>query len=157
MTPAGELRHEKKSSAVESIILNGFIPRRPKCGLVLCLMDNIVSKNCFFILKWTLLYPVGLSMKISLLDDTDVSQAFAAYLRDLREQAKLSREALAQRSCVPAPTIKKFELTGKISFRQLLLLWQSLDSLDRLYQLTQVRTERSALPTSIEEVLKDEF
>lgn len=100
---------------------------------------------------------VGLSMKFSLLDDTDVSQAFAAHLRGLREQAKLSREALAQRSCVPAPTIKKFELTGQISFRQLLLLWQSLDSLDRLYRLTQVSTERNALPTSIEEVLKDEF
>ena len=100
---------------------------------------------------------MGLNMKFSLLDDTDVSQAFAAHLRGLREQAKLSREALAQRSCVPAPTIKKFELTGQISFRQLLLLWQSLDSLDRLYRLTQVSTERNALPASIEEVLKDEF
>lgn len=100
---------------------------------------------------------IGLSMKFSLLDDTDVSQAFAAHLRSLRKQAKLSREALAQRSCVPAPTIKKFELTGQISFRQLLLLWQSLDSLDRLYRLTQVSTDRNALPSSIEEVLKDEF
>lgn len=96
-------------------------------------------------------------MKFSLLDDIDVSQAFAAHLRGLREQAKLSREALAQRSCVPAPTIKKFELTGKISFRQLLLLWQSLDSLDRLFRLTQVSEDRSVLPASIEEVLKDEF
>jgi hypothetical protein len=96
-------------------------------------------------------------MKFLLLDDTDVSLAFAAHLRGLREQAKLSREALAQRSCVPAPTIKKFELTGQISFRQLLLLWQSLDSLDRFYQLTQISTNRSALPTSIEEVLKDDL
>ncbi|RKF22124.1 XRE family transcriptional regulator [Alginatibacterium sediminis] len=96
-------------------------------------------------------------MNFSLLDDTDVSQAFATHLRDLRKQAKLSREALAQRSCVPASTIKKFELTGQISFRQLLLLWQSLDSLDRLYQLTQANPDRSALPTSIEEVLKDEL
>ncbi len=76
-------------------------------------------------------------MHFSLLDDTDVSQAFATHLRDLRKEAKLSREALAERSCVPASTIKKFELTGQISLRQLLLLWQSLDSLDRLYQLTQ--------------------
>lgn len=96
-------------------------------------------------------------MNFSLLDDTDVSQAFAAHLRGLRKQGKLSREALARRSCVPASTIKKFELTGQISFRQLLLLWQSLDSLDRLYQLTQASTDRSALPTSIEQVLKDEF
>lgn len=98
-----------------------------------------------------------LQMNFTLLDDTDVSQAYAAYLRDLREQAKLSRAALAERSCVPAATIKKFELTGKISFRQLLLLWQTLDSLDRLYQLTQPAKERPAMPASIDEVLKDEF
>lgn len=96
-------------------------------------------------------------MKFSFLDDTDVSQAFAAHLRCLRRQAKLSREKLAQRSCVPASTIKKFELTGQISFRQLLLLWQSLDSLDRLYQLTQTNTERFSLPSSIEEVLEDDL
>lgn len=96
-------------------------------------------------------------MKFSLLDDTDVSRAFATHLRRLREQAKLSRESLAQRSCVPASTIKKFELTGQISFRQLLLIWQSLDSLDRLYRLTQDSTNCSALPTSIEDVLKDEL
>ncbi|MEZ8411271.1 helix-turn-helix domain-containing protein [Vibrio splendidus] len=86
-----------------------------------------------------------------------MSQDFATHLRGLRKQAKLSREALAQRSCVPASTIKKFELTGQISFRQLLLLWHSLDSLDRLYQLTQTTADRTALPTSIEEVLKGEL
>jgi transcriptional regulator with XRE-family HTH domain len=96
-------------------------------------------------------------MRLLFLDDTDVSQAFASYLRGLREQAKLSRAALAERSCVPASTIKKFELTGRISFRQLLLLWESLDSLDRLYQLTQPKNSRTTLPTTIEEVLKDGF
>ncbi|MFU1518635.1 helix-turn-helix domain-containing protein [Vreelandella alkaliphila] len=90
-----------------------------------------------------------------LLDDTDVQQAFAAHLRHLREQAKLSRAALAQRSNVPAPTIKKFELTGQISFRQLLLLWQSLDDLARLYALTQQDPLNAKTPYSIEEVLKD--
>ncbi|WP_394426198.1 helix-turn-helix domain-containing protein [Vreelandella stevensii] len=90
-----------------------------------------------------------------LLDDTDVQQAFAAHLRRLREQAKLSRAALAQRSCVPAPTIKKFELTGQISLRQLLLLWQSLDDLARLYALTQPDALAAKQPSSIEEVLKD--
>ena len=99
----------------------------------------------------------SLRMNFTLLDDTDVSHAYAAYLRELRKQAKLSRAALAERSCVPAATIKKFELTGQISFRQLLLLWQTLDSLERLYQLTQPSKERAAMPTSIDEVLKDEF
>lgn len=63
-----------------------------------------------------------LEYEFSLLDDTDVSYAFTVHLCGLREQAKLSRKALAQQSCVPAPTITKSELTGQISFRQLLLL-----------------------------------
>ncbi|MCA1771800.1 MAG: helix-turn-helix domain-containing protein [Halomonas sp.] len=92
-----------------------------------------------------------------LLDDTDVQQAFATHLRSLREKAKLSRAALAQRSSVPAPTIKKFELTGQISFRQLLLLWQSLDDLARLYALTQDDAFNEKLPSSIDEVLKDDL
>jgi len=92
-----------------------------------------------------------------LLDDGDVQQAFAAHLRLRREQEKLSRDALAQRSGVPAATIKKFELTGHIAFRQLLLLWQSLDDLQRLYQLTQPSHAISYVPTSIAEVLKDGF
>nr|WP_136250776.1 helix-turn-helix transcriptional regulator [Ningiella ruwaisensis] len=96
-------------------------------------------------------------MNFTLLDDTDVSQAYATYLRELRRRAKLSRVALAERSCVPAATIKKFELTGQISFRQLLLLWQTLDSLERLYQLTQPNKERTTMPSSIDEVLKNDF
>ncbi|WP_245748824.1 helix-turn-helix domain-containing protein [Oceanisphaera psychrotolerans] len=92
-----------------------------------------------------------------LLDDTDVQRAFAAHLRLLREQAKLSREALAERSSVPAATIKKFELTGQISFRQLLLLWQSLDDLARLFALTRSPVKHAVMPTSIEEVLKDDL
>jgi len=90
----------------------------------------------------------------SLLTEVDVQQQFAVYLRKLREKAKLSRNTLSERSTVPAPTIKKFELTGKISFRQLLLLWQSLDDLSRLYQLTQERQADNLMPTSIDEVLK---
>jgi len=91
-----------------------------------------------------------------LLSESDLQQAFAAHLRKLREEAKLSRDALAVRSTVPAPTIKKFELTGQISFRQLLLLWQSLDDLSRLYELTQMQRKQPT-PSSIEEVLKGEL
>jgi transcriptional regulator with XRE-family HTH domain len=90
-----------------------------------------------------------------LLDDNDIQQAFAAHLRRLRESQKLSRDALAERSSVPSATIKKFELSGQISFRQLLLLWQSLDDLQRLFDLTRPDRQATALPTSIEEVLKD--
>lgn len=92
-----------------------------------------------------------------LLDDADVQRALAAHLRKQRELAKLSRDALAQRSTVPAPTIKKFELTGQISLRQLLLLWQSLDDLKRLYDLTLSTPNQPSVPRTIEEVLKDGF
>ncbi|PTB84957.1 transcriptional regulator [Pseudidiomarina aestuarii] len=94
-------------------------------------------------------------MKYQLLAENDVQRAFADYLRNCRETAKLSREALAERSSVPASTIKKFELTGQISFRQLLLLWQTLDDLRRLYAVTQ--HQPIEIPQSIEEVLKDGF
>lgn len=97
-------------------------------------------------------------MKLMLLTDTDVSQAFAAHLRKKRELAKLSREELAERSTVPASTIKKFELQGKISFRQLLLLWQCLDDLNRLYSLVHnQKIKTQSVPKTIDEVLKDEF
>ncbi|WDE04924.1 helix-turn-helix domain-containing protein [Thalassomonas viridans] len=90
-----------------------------------------------------------------LLTESDIQLAFAKYLRNLREQEKLSREALAEKSTVPAATIKKFERTGQISFRQLLLLWQSLDDLQRLFQLIKEQTDKTALPNSIDEILKD--
>lgn len=89
-----------------------------------------------------------------ILTESDIQTAFAAHLRKLRENERLSRDALAKRSNVPAPTIKKFELTGQISFRQLLLLWQSLDDLDRLYKLTVDLRDSASKPTSIAELFK---
>lgn len=66
----------------------------------------------------------------------------------------MSRDALAERSLVPASTIKKFELGSQISLRQFMLLWQSLDDLSRLAELTK---PQQAMPTSIEEVLNSDF
>lgn len=94
---------------------------------------------------------------LQLFTETDIQLALATHLRRLREKEKLSRNALAERSTVPAATIKKFELTGHISLRQLLLLWQCLDDLNRLYQLTTAPENESRIPESIEEVLKDGF
>lgn len=93
--------------------------------------------------------------KLLLIDHTDVQLALAQHLRRLREASKLSRDALAVRSLVPAATIKKFELSGHISLRQLLLLWQSLDDLQRLYALTKPST--ASMPQSINEVLNSGF
>ncbi|MBP8221903.1 MAG: XRE family transcriptional regulator, partial [Aeromonadaceae bacterium] len=67
----------------------------------------------------------------------------------------LSREALAARSTVPAPTIKKFELTGQISMRQFLLLWQCLDDLGRLQALTRPQQASKRQPTTIDEVIAE--
>lgn len=93
-----------------------------------------------------------------LLTDVDVSKAFAVWLRKKRESRKLSRDALAARSLVPASTIKKFELTGRISFRQLLVLWQCLDDIGVLYDAVDPdKRAEVKFPQTIEEVLKDGF
>ena len=93
-------------------------------------------------------------MSIFLIDEVDVQQALAIYLHHIRKQKKLSRAALFEKSGVPAATIKKFELTVQISLLQFLLLWQSLDDLQRLYSLVQMK---KTLPKTIEEVIKGEF
>ena len=81
----------------------------------------------------------------------DVQTALAEAVRLRRKQKKWSRQELADRSGVPAPTIKHFESTGQISLRQFLLLWQLLDSLDTILELTQ---HKPSVPQSIEDVLK---
>lgn len=88
---------------------------------------------------------------LSLLSPSDVQSAFAVAVQRKRKQLKLSRQELAERSTVPAPTIKKFETTGQISLRQFILLWQCVDRLDNLMLLTQ---ELQAQPRSIDEVLR---
>lgn len=88
------------------------------------------------------------------LDAAEVQQNLAQYLRARREAAGLSRASLAEVSLVPAPTIKKFELSGQISLRQFVLLWQCLDDLQCLNNLTQPVPK---LPASIDEVLRDEL
>ncbi|MEZ5535029.1 MAG: helix-turn-helix transcriptional regulator [Thiolinea sp.] len=89
-----------------------------------------------------------------LLTEADTQQALAGYLRQQRKQLKLSRHALAERSTVPASTIKKFELSGQISLRQFLLLWESLDDLRRIYALTQAEQTPEPVPQTIEDVLR---
>ena len=87
---------------------------------------------------------------LSILSATDVQKELSASVRIKREQLKLSRPALAERSTVPIATIKKFETTGQISLRQFILLWQCVDNLEALEELTQ---EKEKKPRSINEVL----
>lgn len=86
----------------------------------------------------------------------EVQTELSQWLREQRKKHKWSRDDLAAKSLVPAATIKKFETTGQISLRQFLMLWQSVDELKRLHQLTKVNHHK-ALPTTINEVLADEL
>jgi len=92
--------------------------------------------------------------ELSLLSVADVQASMCKLLLSNRKALKLSREKLAIRSAVPASTIKKFETTGQISFRQFLMLWQSLDDLARLNMLAKPSSKANTLPQSIDEVLK---
>ncbi|WP_252179860.1 transcriptional regulator [Endozoicomonas sp. 4G] len=88
---------------------------------------------------------------LSLLTPNDVQQQLATAVMDRRKAKKWSRQSLAERSSVPASTIKKFESTGQISLRQFILLWQAVDQLEALVALTE---KAESMPGSISEVLK---
>ena len=92
--------------------------------------------------------------KLSLLSSTDVQTSMQEWLIEQRKSQKLSRNQVSEISTVPASTIKKFEVTGQISLRQFLLLWQSLDDLERLQVLTEQSRQSEYHPRSIKEVLK---
>lgn len=88
----------------------------------------------------------------SLLSVSEVQSELTEWMQARRKALKLSRRALAELSTVPAPTIRHFEMTGQISLGKFLLLWQCLDQLQRIADLT---TTQSAEPSSIEEVLAE--
>ena len=90
---------------------------------------------------------------MQLLDEQDVQQMLCEHLKRRRKLAKLSRQALAERSGVPTATIQQFETTGQMSLRQFLRLWLALDDLNRLAALTQ--TADTARPATISEVLNN--
>ena len=89
----------------------------------------------------------------SLYTPEDLQEKLAYSLRQKRSQAKISREALAQLSSVPASTIKKFENTGKISLQQFLMLWQSVDSLDTIAAICERQKPVSDTYTAIQKTL----
>ncbi len=74
-------------------------------------------------------------MLLSMHNPFEVQQKLAHSVRIRRKKMKLSRQAMAERSTVPAPTIKRFETTGEISLRQFVLLWQCVGRLDALAAL----------------------
>ncbi len=88
--------------------------------------------------------------RLELYSPFDVQKELAVSCKEKRRGRKWSRAALSEYSTVPASTIKRFETTGKISLQQFLLLWHTLDELERVRSLTKpVRTT----PVSIEDVV----
>lgn len=58
-------------------------------------------------------------------------------VRQLRKVKKISRQELADRSGVPAPTLRKFEQTGIVSLESLLKLVTILGRLEEFEQLLE--------------------
>lgn len=58
-------------------------------------------------------------------------------VRQLRKAQKMSRQELADRSGVPAPTLRKFEQTGLISLESLLKLVNVFGRLEEFEQLLE--------------------
>lgn len=87
---------------------------------------------------------------LSIYSPFEIQQKLASAVRAKRKEMKLSRQALAERSAVPAPTIKRFETTGEISLRQFVMLWQCVDRLDALAVLAD---PPKPAPRTITEVL----
>ncbi|WED23662.1 XRE family transcriptional regulator [Vibrio sp. JC009] len=74
---------------------------------------------------------------------SQISKELAASLKKKRIWMKHSRDKAAELSGVPAPTIRRFEDTGEISFRQLLMLTQvygDLSCFEDIFSLPKART-----------------
>lgn len=56
-------------------------------------------------------------------------------IQQLRKERKMSRQELANRSGVPAPTLRKFEQTGIISLESLLKLVKTVGRLEEFEKL----------------------
>ncbi len=88
--------------------------------------------------------------RLRLRSTADIRTALAARVRERRRRLKLSRAALAERSGVPAATIKRFESSGEISLRQFVMLWHTVADLDDFDALLM---ERPSRPRSIDDIV----
>ena len=77
-------------------------------------------------------------VSVNLLLPNDISKIIAKNFRHKRLSFDLTQKTLAERSGVSLGTLKKFELTGKISLESLLKLALVLDSLNDFQNLFSV-------------------
>jgi hypothetical protein len=71
---------------------------------------------------------------MTFLTASEVQKSIASKARGRRKWLKDSRAKAAERSGVPAATLRKFENTGEISLRQFLMLLQAYGDLSVLEQ-----------------------
>jgi transcriptional regulator with XRE-family HTH domain len=73
---------------------------------------------------------VSIEKPLNFLLPEDFARQLGALAKDRRLASNLTRKTLAARSGVPAPTIRKFEMTGAISLIGLLRLADGLECMD---------------------------
>ncbi len=82
-------------------------------------------------------------MIVSFKSTAQLSAELALNLKKKRIWMKHSRAKAAELSGVPAPTIRRFEESGNISFRQLLMLaeiYGDLSCFENIFNLPEART-----------------
>ena len=78
---------------------------------------------------------MSITQPLNFLLPEDLARQLGERARARRLAANLTRKTLAERSGVPAPTIRKFEVTGIVSLVGLLQLAEALDCLDDFSRL----------------------
>ncbi len=86
---------------------------------------------------------------LSLLTPFDIQLEFSIFCKKTRKKKGYSTKALSDKTGVPDSTIRKFEKTGDISFRQFLMLYAEIAKLTELQKLTQ----QPDTPKNLDEVL----
>jgi transcriptional regulator with XRE-family HTH domain len=80
----------------------------------------------------------------------DIQKQMASDLKRVRLETKgWKRDTLAEKSGVPSSTIKRFESTGEISLRQVLMLAHALDMLDRFTDILTTDIEGMSMDNYI--------
>lgn len=88
---------------------------------------------------------------LSLLTPFDLQLEFSQFCKKARKMKGFSSKEFSEKTGVPDSTIRKFENTGEISFRQFLMLYAELGKLTELQKLTHLTDS----PKNLDEVLKD--
>lgn len=74
-------------------------------------------------------------MTVSFLTATNAQQDISKAFLLARKAKKHGRAAASERSGVPEPTIRRFEDTGNISFRQFLMLTEAYGNLEGMLSI----------------------